>query len=136
MLTIELPAVMDNLRLFQQKAAEEAQTADFSPKGILNLELVLEELLTNVIKHAHKAGEDDSVLVALEARAGEINVRIEDRGEPFNLLEAAQPDTSGSLEERPIGGLGIYLVRKLTDSLTYSRVGDRNVVEFVMKDSV
>ena len=60
-----------------------------------------------------------------------MRVAVEDDGEPFNPLEAAEADTSKPLEERAIGGLGVHLVRKLTDALEYQRHEGRNLL--VMK---
>jgi serine/threonine-protein kinase RsbW len=66
--------------------------------------------------------------VRLSAEPGEIKAEVEDDGEPFNPLEAPEPDTEKSLEERTIGGLGIHLVRKLMDRLEYKREGERNLL--------
>lgn len=133
MLSIELPAVIESLRVFQEAASREAEAAGFSPKGILNLQLVLEEILTNIFHHAY--GENGGpVFVELEAASGEVRIRIEDRGKPFNLLEAEEPDTTSPMEDRMVGGLGIMLIRRLAKHLSYKREAGRNIVEILMEE--
>jgi anti-sigma regulatory factor (Ser/Thr protein kinase) len=91
-----------------------------------DVNLALEEMLANVILHGYQDRSEHNIAVSLEANGGEVRVAIEDDGMPFNPLEAPEADLSGPLESRPIGGLGIHLVRSLMDRLEYARSGDRN----------
>ncbi|MGH7846312.1 MAG: ATP-binding protein, partial [Candidatus Binatia bacterium] len=61
-------------------------------------------------------------------QAGEVKAEVEDDGQPFNPLEAPEPDTTKPLNERTIGGLGIHFARKLVDGFEYKRQGDRNLM--------
>jgi len=72
--------------------------------------------------------------VKLTLGSGEITIEVEDDGQPFNPLEAPEPDTTKSLEDRLVGGLGVYLVRKLMDGLEYRRHEGKNLL--VMKKHV
>ena len=93
------------------------------------LELVLEELLVNVARYAYPPGSGD-VEVAYAAEPGELTVEISDKGRAFNPLEARLPDLSADLVDRPIGGLGVLLVRSLVGSIAYRREDGRNTVSF------
>jgi serine/threonine-protein kinase RsbW len=55
-----------------------------------------------------------------------VEMQIEDDGAPFNPLELPEPAVDSPLDARPVGGLGVHLVRRLMDEVVYSRVGDRN----------
>ena len=66
-------------------------------------------------------------------KAGALEVEIVDSGPPFDPLSGGDPDVSGALDERPIGGLGLHLVRKLADESTYERKEGLNVVRLVRR---
>jgi anti-sigma regulatory factor (Ser/Thr protein kinase) len=102
------------------------------PDDVLHdLNLALGEILTNIISYGYPGGGDHEITVRLGIESGEMRVAVEDDGEPFNPLEAPEADTSKPLEARAIGGLGVHLVRKLTDGLEYQRHEGKNLL--VMK---
>ena len=93
-----------------------------------DLNLALEEILTNIISYGYTDNREHEIKVRLSVQPGEVKAEVEDDGQPFNPLAAPEADTTQSLEERTIGGLGIHLVRKLMDGLEYKRQGDRNLL--------
>ena len=98
------------------------------PNATLRLVLVLEELFTNTVTHGYTAGGEGPIWVALASRAGAIKVTYEDAGPTFDPLADAQarrPEPPASGEQRS-GGLGLALVRGLSASARYARVGGRN----------
>jgi anti-sigma regulatory factor (Ser/Thr protein kinase) len=102
------------------------------PDGVLHdLKLALEEILTNVISYGYTDSREHEIRVRLSIEPGEMRVDVEDDGKPFNPLEAPKADTTKRLEDREPGGLGIDLVRKLTDGLEYQRHEGKNLL--VMK---
>jgi serine/threonine-protein kinase RsbW len=92
------------------------------------LRLVLEELVANVVMHAYPAGNDGVIHVDVTLSDGVLTATVEDGGPPFDPLARPPADTSAALEERPVGGMGIHLVRTLTDEAAYERRGGRNRV--------
>jgi serine/threonine-protein kinase RsbW len=97
------------------------------PRNVVNdLNVALDEVLNNIISYAYLPGEQSDILVRLTMRPGEITVEIEDRGGPFDPLEAPLPDLSAPLRERKVGGLGIHFVKQLMDDVAYARVADTN----------
>src|SRR5262245_16872036 len=86
-----------------------------------NLGLALEEILVNVIRHGHPEGGKHEIQVRLSRQQDWVIATVEDDGIPFNPLEAPEPDLCSPLETRPIGGLGIHLVKSITDGLEYQR---------------
>jgi len=104
---------------------------ELDPAVAFHLNLSLDELLTNTIDHGiERNGGEHRIEVALDLVDGVVRVRIVDDGRPFDpFAEAPPPDLDSDVDDRPIGGLGVHLVRTFMDSARYERVGDRNVVE-------
>jgi len=90
------------------------------------MELVIEEVLVNIVKYAYAGREPGDMTIICSEDEEHLILDVEDSGVPFDLLTAAEPDVTAGVEERPIGGLGIYLIKKLTDEVRYRRDGDRN----------
>ena len=102
------------------------------PDTVLHdLNLALGEILTNIISYGYTDSGEHEISVRLSIEPGEMRVDVEDDGKPFNPLEAPEVDTTKPLEERAVGGLGVHLVRKLTDGLEYRRHEGKNLL--VMK---
>lgn len=90
-------------------------------------DLALDEVFMNVVRYA--AGPDGTpsgVTITLRQEEAIVTLVIEDEGPAFDPLTVPDPDVTASVEERPIGGLGVFLVRQLMDDVTYARVHDRN----------
>jgi anti-sigma regulatory factor (Ser/Thr protein kinase) len=100
---------------------------------IARLNLVLEEVVSNIIRHGYGGREDGEVKLAIRFTSEAIAVTVEDQGIPFNPLLLPDPDLTVPLEEREVGGLGVYLVRKFTDEVDYRFEGGRNILRLVMR---
>ena len=92
------------------------------------LRLALEEAVVNVIDYAYPAGENGSILVQADSNHSEVRFTIVDSGIPFDPTSVLEADTKLDASKRPIGGLGVLLSRKLTDSVSYSRRNGQNVL--------
>ena len=106
-----------------------------------SLSVVLDELLANTVTHGFKGvgGKrvGGTVTIDVELHRDRLAITLTDDGRPFDpFREAAAPDTALSVEDRPIGGLGVHLVRELLDDVSYHRRGDRNVVTLVKRLAV
>ena len=88
-------------------------------------ELALEETFMNVVLHGAPAGSA-RVEVSLHLADGELALTVEDDGPAFDPLSVPSPDVAARLEDRPVGGQGIHLVRRMMDEVSYRRVGRRN----------
>lgn len=98
------------------------------PSLEFTLRLALEELVVNVVNYAYGEGGDGPLEVSVERREDSIVMTFADEGVAFNPLERETPDITLPLDERPIGGLGIFLVRELMDDVAYHREGQRNIL--------
>ncbi len=94
---------------------------------VFDLNLALDEVLTNIISYGYDDGAEHEITVRLSLDGHTLHVEVEDDGRPFNPLEIAEPHLGGPVEERSIGGLGLFLVRKLMSGLAYRRQEGKNV---------
>jgi serine/threonine-protein kinase RsbW len=94
--------------------------------AVLDLNLAFEEAFTNVLTRGFRDPGEHEIQVELTFENGIVCLTVEDGGIPFNPLEAPDVDVTAPLGERQIGGLGIYMVRKLMDRVDYVREGNRN----------
>ena len=92
------------------------------------LQLAAEELLANIIVHGYPDGQLDTITVDCQAIGDEVLMLVRDRGVPFNPLKQSAPERPVSLSEAPVGGLGIHLVRRFMDDITYGREAGGNTL--------
>ena len=97
----------------------------------LSLNLALEEAVSNIIMYAYPDGADGLVDIEAILRDNSLSFVISDSGVPFNPTEVPAVDTSLAAEERPVGGLGIYLVRSIMDSVHYERTDGKNILSMI-----
>ena len=128
--------VLPNLDELGRIAAEvEAmgKREDWSPILVFRANLVLEELLVNIIKY----GQSDGINgfdITLTSEPDRLTIEVVDEGKPFDPVKDAPPPVlTGSLEDRPVGGLGLHLVRSLVDELSYKRERGKNHVALVAR---
>jgi serine/threonine-protein kinase RsbW len=115
----QLPALTQFLQEFWSQA-------DLPRAEAVAFELALEEVFINVVTHGSPADRSPRVDVSLAIVDGELTLTVEDEGPPFDPLSLEAPDTTASLEERRVGGLGVFLMRQMMDRVRYQRLGARN----------
>ena len=92
------------------------------------VDLAIDEVVTNVISYGFGDAAEHLIQVRLVLNSGELTLEVEDDGKPFDPLCQPPPNLTLALEDRPIGGLGIHLVRNLMDCTEYRRQHDRNLL--------
>jgi anti-sigma regulatory factor (Ser/Thr protein kinase) len=135
MKTLELPATMENLDIGLNFILDELKQAEIDKKTLFQLRLACEEVVVNVINYAYPDSQG-SVTISYDFmhETGELDIIISDSGIPFDPLKKEDPDISIPMEDRKIGGLGIFMVRSVMDSLEYSRDNGRNIL--IMRKSL
>lgn len=119
----ELPPVSS------ERLAEFGRSHALAPRVMFALDHALNEHLQNVVDHSKAR----IASLRLQVRDGAVHVTVVDDGENFDPLDAAAPDLEGDPDGRPIGGLGVHMMRKLTDRLVYRRTPAGNELEMVKR---
>ncbi|MFA5362647.1 MAG: ATP-binding protein [Candidatus Omnitrophota bacterium] len=130
-----LPAILKNLDPLMAFITDAAGKMGFDDKKIFHIKLASEEILVNIINYAYPGGQGDIEIIVNSRGAEALVVAIADRGIAFDPLSLPEPDISAPLEKRTIGGLGVFLARKLMDEVTYRREEGRNILTFVKRKS-
>ena len=119
---------ISQISLLPEFVEEAVKASKLSPELTAALNLALEEAVTNVIQYAYPEG--DFGTLTLDAAVGEkgLTFTITDWGIAFDPTAKAEVDINAQVEDRPIGGLGIHLVRQIMDNVKYERAGDKNVL--------
>jgi serine/threonine-protein kinase RsbW len=125
-----LPAAAESIAPFREFVRAGAVEAGIEAEELEKLDLVLEEILINVARYAYAPEKGLVEVRYLADGPGQLRVEIADSGRVFNPLEADPPDLSRGLADRPIGGLGVFLVRSMVASIDYRREQDRNILWF------
>ena len=110
-----------------------AEAWNLSEDVLFKANLALDEIVSNIIRHGYGASGDHRIRVRIGLERGDLIMEVEDDAPEFNPLDAPEPDTRAPLEERAIGGLGIFLTRKLMDNMSYRRSGDKNILTLSKK---
>lgn len=133
---IKLPAEINNLRTFVSFVSECARKHGFGRERVSDLELAVEEAVTNVCLYAYnKEYGEVEVSCFQDGDSDRLVIEITDSGKAFDALSAPPPDITSDLEHRNIGGLGIFLVRKLADESHYLRRADQNLLRLIFRPS-
>jgi len=121
---------MNCFRRFQPEVEQFGLTHGLPPKAVFHLTLCLDELVTNIIDYGYADFDEHPIDVTISLDGDCVTIRIEDDAEPFNLLEAPDPELEVPLEDRlrPIGGMGIHLVKRMMDQIEYARENGRNIL--------
>jgi anti-sigma regulatory factor (Ser/Thr protein kinase) len=120
----EIPRVQDQLEQF-------AATHHIPDRKLHEVQVALEESLTNILHYGHDDDAEHQIQVAIRLAASELRIQVQDDGKPFNPLERPEPDISKPIEDRPVGGLGIHMMRKSLDGMEYRRENGKNILVMI-----
>ena len=121
-----IPQLSEFIEEIGEKLAMEMST-------IMSLNLALEEAVVNVMEYAYAPGTYGEVYLEVTANETSIEFIISDSGIPFDPTKKEEVDTTLSADERPIGGLGIHLVREIMDSVSYKYIDNKNILTLSKK---
>ena len=128
-----MAAEFPSLEPIRQFVLAAARTAGFPEDQFPKLDLVLEEIVVNVMRHAYPPDAVGSVEVGCASESPQhLCVQVRDTGRPFDPLSHPEVNLNVPLEERPIGKMGIFLVKRLTESISYHHADGHNVLTFTI----
>ena len=118
-------AEISKLAIFIEELGEEF---GLSPELVFNLNLVLEEAVSNVILYAYPKEEHQIISLIARKKDNQLIFILTDSGKEFDPTQAPDADITLSAEDRPIGGLGIFLIRQIMNTVEYQRIEGKNVL--------
>lgn len=128
MLMKQMPARVENLHDFLTFITAEAKKKGFSEEARQRIELVAEEALVNVFVHGYAKDQGQVEVRCLASDDQALTIEIRDTGVSFDPFSLAEPDLQSDLSKRKIGGMGVFMIRKMTDHVAYRREGDSNIL--------
>lgn len=122
------PARFEFLDEIRDMVAKTARAGGFSEKTIYALQLAADEAATNIIEHAYAGIKNASLEITCDMQGDKIIITMHDSGKPFDSKTIKEPNLTADLAKRQIGGLGVYLMRKLMDSVNYESSKSGNLL--------
>ncbi len=130
---IQLPAELQSLPTFIEKVIECADKSGIGEHKAGALELALEEAIVNIVKYSPAAPDNFITIECRVKNTDQFIIDITDNGPEFNPLVMGVPDTGANIEDRPIGGLGIFLIKEMTDGVSYTRKNNQNILTITLR---
>jgi len=126
---ITVPATTEHLPRVIKFVETDIKDAALNARAKHSILIAIDEVFNNVVNYAYSPETGDITIRVLTDNRG-VTLEFEDGGIEFNPLDAPEPDISSrkTAEEREIGGLGIFMLRRLTDTAAYKRVGGKNIL--------
>ena len=122
----ELDRITESIEAF-------AEEEEWPPDLLFRINLVLEELVLNIMDYGHDDNEHE-IEIALSSSSDAVTINITDEGHAFDpMTDAPEPDTTGPVETRSIGGLGVHLAKEMMDEMAYRRENGRNYLSLVSR---
>jgi anti-sigma regulatory factor (Ser/Thr protein kinase) len=132
-LTLKFETRIEELMRLQSEIEQLGEREDWDPALVFHVNLAVEELATNIMNYGHSEGLHEFEVI-LSSEPDHLTIDIWDDGQPFDpLTEAPEPDLDASLEDRRIGGLGIYFAETLMDEMRYERGDGRNHLTLIKR---
>ncbi len=126
---IQVEADTKNLDEVTRFIEKHLENADCPMKTIIQINIAIDEIFSNIANYAYHPGRGDAkIKIHISEDPAVAEITFKDSGVPFNPLEVEEPDTTASADERKIGGLGIFMVKKSMDDLTYEYKDGENIL--------
>lgn len=130
-LSLNLESSLESLGQIEQAVAAFGAEHEWAADLLFHVQLVLDELASNVINHGYGASGHDFQII-IESKPQAVRIEVVDEARPFDpLQDAPQPTTDGSVEERKVGGLGVHIAKQLMDEMEYRRENGKNRLTLV-----
>lgn len=125
-----IDASTKNLAEVRNFVAQHAVSHGFDKQQIADIRLAVDEAITNIIKHAYQQDDSKTIDIEITLEENSICIQLQDTGKKFRMNKYSEPDIEKKIKERKRGGMGLYLIHSLMDSVTYNSKNGMN--EMVM----
>ena len=131
---LEINAEIENLDEVISFIDKNLESTECPMKTQMQLDIAVEEIFVNIAHYAYGDGHGNAeILFGISEDQPEVTIEFRDRGIPFNPLMKEDPDTTLSAEERKIGGLGIFMVKKSMDDISYRYEYGQNILKIIKR---
>ncbi len=120
---------LSEIERLSKAVAEFGKKNNLSSEVIYDVRLALEEVVSNIINYGCEDNYEHQISIEMNLQGETLTMKIKDDGKPFNPLEVKSTNLEKPFDEREIGGMGIYIVRKLMDKILYKREEGNNVLQ-------
>ncbi|MCP4178018.1 MAG: ATP-binding protein [bacterium] len=124
---------LSELKFLNKAIKKYLEKLNLSNKSIYNITLIVEELITNTIRHGYADEQKHEIFVDISTSNEHIKITIKDDGAEFNVLEHPPPELDIPLRDMKVGGLGIHLVKNLAKNISYRRKNNANIITIKLK---
>lgn len=131
---LKIEAVLDNLDTVISFVETQASLSGLAPEKTAGIPLVIEEAFVNICSYAYEGHKGD-ISVSCINEPESMTVKISDSGAAFDILSIPDPDTTSDIDDRKIGGLGVFFIRQFTDELSYRRENGCNILTLVFRNT-
>lgn len=129
---IRLPAKRENLEKFSEHVLQCAEKQGIDRKRLMQINLSLEEVLVNICDYSYRDNEGDIEVICGLDNDTRFVIEITDSGIPFDIDSFDEPDLNVDISERKVGGLGIYLIKKMMDDIQYRFEDNKNILKLIV----
>ena len=105
---------------------------DIGEKKCFDIVIIVDEMATNVINYAYDDNQEHTFILSIEKNEELVHIQIIDDGVAFDPLQKTDPDLDSSLDDRQIGGLGVFFAKRLSQSITYTREDGKNHLDIIV----
>lgn len=127
-MSFELKNRLSELKELSRRVEQFGSNLRMDKKTLFQVNFALEEIFSNIVSYGYKDLDEHQVKVSLSYENGVVVMGLEDDAEPFDPTTLPPPDITCPLEERGVGGLGLFLTRHVVDEIHYRRQGGRNIL--------
>jgi serine/threonine-protein kinase RsbW len=127
------PADFEYLDEIRDLVANAARKGGFNEKEVYALQLAADEAASNIIEHAYEGKPGGSIQISCQVHGDTLTITMRDDGKTFDPSNVKPPNLKADLSERQIGGLGVYLMRKLMDEIRYETQGNSNILTMIKR---
>ena len=128
-----VPARVESTARCTEFVADWIRAAGLPLTRLHELELVIEEVVVNICQHAYVTSPGEIELFCATGSSGNVVLEFIDSGKPFDMLTLPAPDLTAEVEQRPVGGLGVPLVRAMVEEANYRRESGRNILRLSVR---
>lgn len=131
---IKISNNLDEISILATFIEELGEELSLSAETTMNINLALEEAVANIIMYAYPSQEQHNILLRVTSTKKQLIFLLTDKGASFDPTQVEEVDITLPIEERPVGGLGIFLIRSIMNEISYQRIDNEN--QLIMKKDI